>query len=266
MRSIFQFRDHREFLKEFYEFQKRSRSGYSYRSFSDAAGIQSPNYLKLVIDGKRKLLSHNIFQFARAMNLGFSEGEYFEAMVNFTQSTSVDEKKYHSLRLKNLSANFGQQKVLSTQYAVLSAWYMPAVLVCLGEKDCTIELICNMTGITQETANNAVEHLLKLGVVEKNGDRFLVTGKHLDVRAKNGSNTIIDTFLQKQLERSLNAFQNRKKTNAKFFSHTFSIDSESYDLFIDHIRSFVDATAQKAQSLNTEKVVQLNIQYFPIKT
>ena len=51
--DVFQYLDYRVFLADFYRTKKRS--GFSYRAFSRAAGLGAPNYLKLVIAGKRNM-------------------------------------------------------------------------------------------------------------------------------------------------------------------------------------------------------------------
>jgi uncharacterized protein (TIGR02147 family) len=53
--DVFRYRDYREFLGAFYA--QKKQSGLSYRGFARAAGLGAPNYLKLVIEGKRNLSS-----------------------------------------------------------------------------------------------------------------------------------------------------------------------------------------------------------------
>src|SRR4051812_26586430 len=53
---VFDFLDYRKYLKAFYEHAKRTSKGrFSYRVFSNQTGVDSPNYLKLIVDGQRNL-------------------------------------------------------------------------------------------------------------------------------------------------------------------------------------------------------------------
>ena len=61
--------DFRLFLADFYNHKKDSTKNllrpYSYGIFSAAADIKSPNYLKMIIEGKRNLSADMILKFAR---------------------------------------------------------------------------------------------------------------------------------------------------------------------------------------------------------
>ncbi len=94
---------------------KKEKKGFTYARFSEKAGIQSPNYLKLVSDGKKNLTSSNIIKFASAIGLNAEELDYFEALVSFNQAKAPQEKEYHLKKLTKLklsSQDFGNQKNL----------------------------------------------------------------------------------------------------------------------------------------------------------
>ena len=88
--------DYRLYLKDFYEFKKATQStpvrSYSYATFSAAADIKSPNYLKLIIDGQRNLSSVMVKKFARALQLNKDETLEFEALVHYGQAKDPLER------------------------------------------------------------------------------------------------------------------------------------------------------------------------------
>src|SRR3712207_6290281 len=55
MKTIYQYSDHKIFLRDWFLERKKSPSGFSYERFSQLAGLGSPNYMKMVIEGKRNL-------------------------------------------------------------------------------------------------------------------------------------------------------------------------------------------------------------------
>lgn len=95
--------DFRQYLKDFYEFKvqqhKDSFSSYNYKTFSAAADIKSPNYLKLIIEGERNLSMATIKKFARALALDKQETEEFTLLVEYGQATDPLEKNRHLRRL-----------------------------------------------------------------------------------------------------------------------------------------------------------------------
>ncbi|MCB0414587.1 MAG: TIGR02147 family protein, partial [Bdellovibrionales bacterium] len=75
--------DYREYLQDFYQYKKKlfknEIRGYTYAHFSAAANIKSPNYLKLIIDGKRNLSKEMIQKFSRALELNKEDSLEFKA-------------------------------------------------------------------------------------------------------------------------------------------------------------------------------------------
>ena len=63
--DVFGYLDYRQFLADFYAAKKQAR-GFSYRAFSRIARLGAPNYLKLVIMGKRNLTPTMAARFATA--------------------------------------------------------------------------------------------------------------------------------------------------------------------------------------------------------
>src|ERR1700721_1624232 len=76
--SVFNYSDYREYLKDFYQLKKSKAGTYSFAVFSLRAGIKSPNYLKLVMDGERNLTPENTLAFARGLGLSEQETLYWE--------------------------------------------------------------------------------------------------------------------------------------------------------------------------------------------
>lgn len=91
--------DYRKFLRDFYEYKKElskvSHLQYTFAVFSAAADIKSPNYLKLIIDGKRNLSGEMIFKFAKALGLTKEQTEEFKLLVLYTQAAQPPERNQH---------------------------------------------------------------------------------------------------------------------------------------------------------------------------
>src|SRR5690349_5207588 len=67
--GVYEYLDYRAFLRDHYAAKKAASRAFSYRSFSKRAGVSSPNYLKLVIEGKRNLSGKMAERFALACGL-----------------------------------------------------------------------------------------------------------------------------------------------------------------------------------------------------
>lgn len=100
--------DFRQYLKDVYEYRRQTEStglrAYSYSAFSAAADIKSPNYLKLIIEGRRNLSDDMIVRFARALRLQKNENEEFRALVHYGQATEPIERNQYLKELADIRA------------------------------------------------------------------------------------------------------------------------------------------------------------------
>ncbi len=101
---ISQFVDFRKYLMAFYEFKLEDSKGqlrpFSYSDFSAAADIKSPNYLKLIIEGKRNLSRDMCKKFSRALRHTRAQAKEFSLLVEYGQEKDPLQR---TRKLKDLS-------------------------------------------------------------------------------------------------------------------------------------------------------------------
>lgn len=133
MQNIFDYNDFREFLKDYYEEQKAKKTGFTYARFSQSAKIRSPNYYKLVMDGQKNLTAGNLVKFSLALKFEDQEKDFFEALVQFNQSTNKTEREYFFDRLKRLRESRNgclTRKMLEEyEFESISSWTYHAVML-----------------------------------------------------------------------------------------------------------------------------------------
>src|SRR3989338_9919808 len=86
--NIFEYDNYRSFLKDLYALLKQEKSAFSFRFFSRQAGFRSPNFLKLVMEGKRNLSPESIEKFAKGLKLNKNEADFFRRLVLLNQATT----------------------------------------------------------------------------------------------------------------------------------------------------------------------------------
>src|SRR5476649_2790081 len=91
--NLFDYFDYREYLHDYYLFHKKKNSAYSYRLFARKAKLGSPNYLKLVVDGKRRITDRTLYQFARGLSLSRDEEKYFRELVMYQEVSDRSEER-----------------------------------------------------------------------------------------------------------------------------------------------------------------------------
>lgn len=120
--SPFGYTNYRHFLRDFYDAQKASKKGYSYRAFSKAAGFTSPNYLKLVIDGERNVSPEAIQKISQVLKLSGTMATYFEALVKMNQAASDEERLAYFETLKKITPSAKKRSLEASGLEYLSSW------------------------------------------------------------------------------------------------------------------------------------------------
>src|SRR5258706_16181048 len=104
--SVYDFLDYRAYLRAYYEAAKRTRPSFSFRLFSKLAGLRSPNFLKLVIDGERNLGADSVGRFNQALGLEGADAEFFADLVAFGQEQTLADKN-RAIESIEASRHFG---------------------------------------------------------------------------------------------------------------------------------------------------------------
>lgn len=127
--DIFRYGDYRSYLEDFYRWEKERAAAFSYRAFARRAGLTSPNYLKLVIDGSRPVTNKNLSAFLRGLRLTGSAAEYFRLLVSIRETPDESERaqlveKLLKLRLKSSG---GAAQVDKDRWDILRHWHHWAI-------------------------------------------------------------------------------------------------------------------------------------------
>jgi uncharacterized protein (TIGR02147 family) len=160
---------YRAFLNDFFNYKKSLRAGFSYRQFASLVGLKSPNYLQLVIQGKRNLTETTAERLAEALKLTKSEINYFTALVQLDNAQTQEEKQKAERHLFVASKKLLSKILPQEQQEVLHEWYHLLVreLVFLKDFEASGDYISrklkNIISPTQ--AEESFKLLLKTGYV-----------------------------------------------------------------------------------------------------
>lgn len=123
--NLVDYSDYRAFLKDYYVKQKKENPGFSYRSFAMRARLSSPNYLKLVIDGDRRITDKTLASFVRGLRLSKVETEYFKNLVLFQESQDAETKAMHLRELARIKTYWGfeEKRMDRDRMELLRGWH-----------------------------------------------------------------------------------------------------------------------------------------------
>jgi uncharacterized protein (TIGR02147 family) len=269
MQSIFEYFDYRKYLADFYAYRKKVSKSFSYRTFNSKAGITSPVFLKLVIDGKRNLGMQTIEKFSKALNLNKKESLFFKKLVLFDQTKNPDEKQEHYTTLRSLRKNVSEKALNSAQYEYFSTWYHAVIreIVTIYDFRNDYQLLANALHppISASEAKASLELLIKLNLLKttENGaykqvNTAIVTEGEMGLVA-------VRHFNRCMLSNALRAIDDFDKNMRHISGLTIGVSRSMYSSIESEINAFKDRIVSLVnRDEESSSVYQLNFQLFPL--
>jgi uncharacterized protein (TIGR02147 family) len=275
--SVYSYTDYRRFLADHYAYAKAAQ-GFSFRAFSQRAGIRSSNYLRLVIDGERNLSAPMAARFAKGCGLAAEPAEFFSELVAYCQATSVAERNRGYERLFRFRPFRAVHQLAREQAAYHSQWYLPAIRELVRRPDFKDDpawvAVQLEPKISPAQAEKAIATLLKLGLLRrqpgKPGSKQAGRLEQTTELVTTGAGPLghhIFSFHHMMLERAGYALDHSPRDERNISCLTLCVSDAKRRELEQRVRAFRQELLQAAEVDNTpERVVQINFQVFVLST
>jgi uncharacterized protein (TIGR02147 family) len=265
--DVFRFRDYREFLAAFYAHAKAA--GSSYRGFARAAGLGAPNYLKLVIDGKRNLSKEMAGRFAAACRLNAESTEYFELLVAFNQADNDAERNVLHERLSRFARFRSAQRIDVAQHEYHASWFIPVVrelVSCPGFVEDAAWIAAQLEpAISEKEATHALDVLERLGLLERGDHGQLVQASRAVTTGQQASGLHIRNYHAEVLQRAVRAMHEIPAEDRYISALTLSGSAATWAEVMRRVIAFrQELVALCDADPAPSRVIQLNLQLFPL--
>jgi uncharacterized protein (TIGR02147 family) len=267
--NIFEYDNYRLFLRDLYESEKARRPGFSFRFFSKQAGFSSPNFLKLVIDGKRNLSVDSIVRFAKALKLNKEESAFFRALVLFNQAATAEERGLWAEEILSFRLYRKLHPLHEAQYAYYARWYNVAIRELMGLKSFQSdpEWIAHTLDppIGVQQAREAIDALIELGLAHREADGKLGRKDTVLTTGDEVSSSSLMQFHQQMLQKAGEALDRVPGDKRDISAVTVSVSeakAREIKALIQKTRKEILAIADSDRS--PEQVMQVCIQFFPL--
>jgi len=270
MESIYTYLNYRDFLRDYYEENKRTNKNFSYRYFSRLAGIKSSGFFKLVITGERGLSPSSTQKFITALKLKKRESNYFENLVLFNESKTQESKKIYFDRLMSIRPSVKFEGIQKDQYEFYTKDYFVIIreMVVLPDFHEDYAWIANhiQPKISAPQAEQAVETLIRLGFLTRDAEGKLCQQDSALATPKQIKSHEALKFQTEMLDKAKDALWKTPKELLEVSSVTIPIQYESIQQVKNLIRKFQEdlATYINKGSNNFSGVFQINMQMFPL--
>jgi uncharacterized protein (TIGR02147 family) len=269
MKPIFSYIDYREFLKDFYREKKEKTRCFSYRYFARKAGINSPNFLKQVIESKRNLTNQTIDKFIVALQISEKEACFFRHLVLFNQSKAAAEKQDHYTAMLSMMHTVREQRLTADQHEYYHHWYVSVIreLVCLRDfKDDYKKLSAAVSpAIGAREARFAVTLLLRLGMILKQADGTFRQTESAILSNSEVAHMAVRAFNREMLRKAETALDEIPREERNIYGVTVGLSKPCYDVLVAEMAAFRDrVVAIAAGDTGSSRVYQMNLQLFPL--
>lgn len=267
--DVFSYLSYRSFLRDAYTDLKSRQRGFSYRWFSKRAGLSSPNFLKLVMDGKRNLSPRGAEAFATALGLVGREASFFRELVDFEQAETAADKNRAWDRLSSYQGHRQVHGLERHQFEYLSKWWHPAIreMVAIPGFREDAEWIAKQLrpSITAAQARAALELLVALGFVARDEDGSLRQVDQLISTGPEVRSLAAGNFHRQMLTRAAESIELVERTERDISSITVAVSRKSFALIKERIHQLRSELMElAAREGNPDRVVQVNFQAFPL--
>ncbi|MBN1603735.1 MAG: TIGR02147 family protein [Chitinispirillaceae bacterium] len=268
MLNIYEYLDYRQYLKDFYDNERKNKPWFSYRYISSKVKL-NPGYIVKVFQGKVHLGIKNIGSFADLMMLSEKEREYFGELLHFGRAKNEDEIEQRFERLQSIKG-VTFRTVADNKSEFFTQWYHMAIRSLISiypfdGKDYRKLASMLSPKITAQEARESIELLEQLNMIKKNEDGLYRVTEQFISTGEKWAAAVIRNYQKKNVELSLSAIDMYNKELRDISSVTMTMRMENIDVLRKKIQQFRQELLLISQNEeNDDAVVQLNIQLFPV--
>jgi uncharacterized protein (TIGR02147 family) len=266
--NIYQHTDYRAYLRDWFEERKKSDPKLSHRYLCRRLGLASPNFIMLVMQGKRSISRSLAFRISEEFKHSARETEYFECMVGFAQAKTMSEKDRYFSRMLALRKTTDVSKIDQHQYDYYSNWYNLVVreLVTSPEFKGDYNWLAKNVrpAITPSQARRSIELLLKLGLIKKKNGGF-VHSSAMITTGPEVTSLAVANFHRTMAGKAAEAVNTARKEDRDITACTVFISRKGYE----EIKNAVAECRKKVLAITetdeqVDRVYQVNFQVFPV--
>jgi len=260
--------DYRKYLRDCYNAMKNGNAKFSHRYFCRKAGYGSSSAFADILAGRRSLSGAAALRLARTLDLDKEGEEYLLDLVNFNQADSLEMKNLHYSKLLS-KGRIRLSPITSGKYAYFSKWHHAAIreLLYFAPFDGDYKALGRKLNpsIPASLAKKSVSLLEELGMIAKDAKgRYRQTDQFISTDGQ-GDSLLVENFQAETMRLAIESLDRHSIEERDMSTLTATLSEESVakvKAAVKTLRQCVLALAEQDQ--NVDRVMQLNIQLFPL--
>jgi uncharacterized protein (TIGR02147 family) len=269
IKSVYSYSDYQSYLRDYFSVRKSTDPSYSHRTMSRELGFPSPNHIKMVMDGKRRIGLRSLNRLLEGLGLRDREKEYFSYLVFFCQARTSIVKNYYFGLLTGFRTPMTVKTITSNEYEYYNNWYNCVVRELIVREKSPIDYDCLARKIrpriSPAQAKKSVALLLELGMITRKNDGTYEQTSHFIGTEREVTSIGIRNHHAKMFELARDAMDTVPRDLREMSSLTVSISDSCRQKIKQRVQEFEDEIIQMVQNdRDVQSVYQVNFQFFPL--
>ncbi|MBK8802101.1 MAG: TIGR02147 family protein [Fibrobacteres bacterium] len=266
--SVWDYEDYHAYLRDWIEFRKAHSANMSYQWLANKCEFSSRSFLRRVALGEKNLSLVAAHRLSKAMEHGPAEAEYFSALVALGNARTPKDREHHQDRLRQIPRPRQGRILNAGEFELFREWY----IVPLRELVTNFPFAqdWNLLGqqldppISGEQAREAVELLLELGLLQKDGELYRQVESNLSTPTRSASR-LVRNYQLKTLELAGQSLARHDRDLRHISTLTVGLDAEHFEVVREKVRNFRrELIALASEIPHSDRVYQVNLQLFPL--
>ncbi len=231
-------------------------------------GLHLPVFSSRVLNGKSNISIGLAIKLATLFKMSRTEAEYFELLVQYSQSKTNSEKSRFFDKIVGFR-KLKVKKMAPSELDLFSKWYYVVVRELIDTirfKGDFADLAKRVVpALSLSEARAAVSLLARLNMISRGADGVYVRTEAVMTTGSEHRSVAVMNFQMAMMDLSREAFNRFAREERDISSLTLSISEEAFNSIRDklaHTRSEILTIAKNDN--NASRVYQLNLQFFPL--
>ncbi len=267
-KSIFDYINIHFFLIDFYKVRKNESSSFSYEKWARQLGFKNKTILRLILQKKRNITLKSKSAFVEFFKFNQSEEEYFDALINYSQTKTASEKNLYGSLLIKLQRQNNIQNLTELKPEVIFDVYSPIILTIVNSSKAplTVKDITKYCDLDEIKIENILTQLIGYNLISKNEKLYFSTLEAFSIKDHYGHPNL-KKFYTFWLEKAQEAM-NLPYDSRRFRSLQIALNQNEFEQIIDKSNEFATAVLSMSQqnSIEDRRLYLMNTMLFPVST
>lgn len=269
--DVFGYTHFQEYLRCWIEEQRKDGRKVSFELLARQLGLRSKGHAyRIFHDESMPLTSRTMVHLVDVLGIKGAERDYFEAMVGFNRSSTLEERKTYLEKMGKISGRSKASALSTSACSYFSEWYLPVLreAVCMpgfredykafGKRFCP--------SISEAQVRKGVELLKELQLISplarggyQSCEKFVHAGADIQP-------VLLATFQQSMIRLASEALDTIPPQEREISTLTFSLPAAAFPQIKQALRRMQNDLAQQVldEKAPGNVVYQFNLQCFPL--